>query len=358
MRYRYRDADVEGEVELTADALELRSNEGAPLVVPFRDIDSAYAADHRVHLTLFPPEALEIYFLGPRYVPFCDEFFEKRNAALVKELFLADRRRIETFQGRFARAGAAPLEGRIDLFPRALVFFPRTSDPFFLRIAEIEAIKADPQNYVVQVVADDTVDVNYLGLRFEEFQERLRRTRFDMERRCGRMLEKRIPGAGALAPRMLDGCVVSESEADRFWGPLENLVCRSEERAATYRYLQERATASAWIGIQEIGGSDLDEVEGETETQHLLWYYVPIGPVVAHEIVSEEDHATYFYRAEIPKINRAWAMLQFRRDVILNPEKYPAAVRKLPHLREVTDVFVGRAIHNESWTEQVGRLVG
>ncbi|MBI2900595.1 MAG: hypothetical protein HYY17_10445 [Planctomycetes bacterium] len=359
MRYLLRGADVEAEAALTDDAIELRPKQGQPLVVPYRDIDAAASAEYRIRLTLFPPGMLELYYLGPRFEGFCEEFFEKRNAALVRELFLADRTRIATFKGRFAREGSPPMDGRIDLFPRTIVFFPKAADPFFLRVAEIQGVRPDRENDLVEIRANETVTASYLGLRFEEFQERLMRTRSAMERRCARMLDALVPGAGVLAPRLLDGNVMQETCAAKFREPIEALVCRTAERDAAFRHLRSLAKRPLWLGIQETGGGDLDDVEGPLPPleAHRIWYYVPLGGVVAQEIVSEEDHATYFYRAEIPEINRMWALLQFRKDVILDPGKYPAAVRKLPHLREVTEAFAGRAVHDRSWEKRVAGFV-
>jgi hypothetical protein len=352
MRFLFRGRDLEGEADLADDALVLQPKKGAPIRIPFPDIDAALAADYRLKLTLHPPEPLELYYLGPRYEEFCSLFFEKRNAALARELFLADRKRIESFQGRFARPGLPPMDGRIDLFPRTIVFFPKVADPHFVRIADLTAVRGDKEHYLVELHAGDIVTVHYLGLRFEEFQERVRRTREAMEKRCARMLDSLSPGLGALGPRLLDGNILREDEAGPLWPKLESLVCLGGERTETYRHLRSLAKGPVWLGIQETGGDDLDELH-ESSGAHRIWYYVSLGPLTAQEVVSEEDHATYFFRADPPAINRAWVQLQFRKDVLLNPSKYPAAVRKLPHLREVTAALAGRAIHNDRWAEQV-----
>lgn len=337
MRFVHRGRDQEGDVDLTDDALVFRPK----LTVPLRDIERLSAADYRVRLTLHPPEALEIYHLGPRYAEFVDRLVEKRNAILARELFLADRKRIETFQGRIAAPGAPPVEGRIDLYPRTIVFHPKNADPLFLRVAEIDLVREDTEHYLVEVRGEFPVTVTHLGLKFEEFQERVKRTRAAMEQRTAKMLEGIAKGAGRLAPRMLDGAAIPEPDVPELAG----LLGRAEE----YRHLKSIASGPLWIGVQETAGSDLDDVGA-----HRLWYYVPLrGGRVAHEVVSEEDHATYVYRAEIPAINRVWSLIQFRKDVLLQPEKYPLAHRKLPHLREIAAAMVGRAIHNETWKDQL-----
>jgi len=359
MRYDTGDIDVEADAELTPDAIELRPKTGPPLTIRYVDIDSANAAQYRIRLQLFPRGEIDLYYFGQKYEAFCEDLFERRNASLVKELFLADRQRIATFKGRFTRIGAPAAEGRIDLFPRTIVFFPRWADPFFLRIAELAAVDPDVANYRVTVVADETIVVDRLGLRFEEFVERLRRTREMMERRCANMLDMLVPGAGALAPKMLDGEVIEPAAAGEFWTRLAALVCATDQRRASYAHVREIATAPLWLGVKEIGGSDTDDLSEDPPpgTQHMLWYYAPVRDMAVHEVVSEEDHATYVYRAGVVGINRAWASVQFRRAVLIDPDSYPAAYRKLPRLRALAGSLVGRAIHNERWAEQVDALV-
>jgi hypothetical protein len=359
MRYRWRGEEIEAEAALGDDALELRRASGSPLAIRYSDIDSAVAQDYRIRLTLFPEGEVELYYLAKRYEGFCEELFEKRNAALVRELFLADRVRIATFEGRFERPGAPAAEGRIDLFPRSLVFFPRWADPFFLRIAEVDGLRPDLENYRVELAGEEPLVVSFLGLRFEEFQERVARTREAMERRCAKMLEALVPGAGVLAPWMLDGRVISSAAAGAFWEKLEAQVTTTDERRAAHAHLKAVATAPLWLGVKETGGDDLDELKDDAPpaTQHLLWTYAPVRDLSVHEVVSAEDHATYVYRAPVARINRAWAMVQFRRDVLIHPEKYPAAYRRLPRLREVAGALKGRAIHNETWARQLDQLL-
>src|SRR5919197_745644 len=100
-----------------------------------------------------------------------------------------------------------------------------------------------------------------------------------------------------------------------------------------------------------------------------MWLFCPVGRAVAHEVTSEEGHATYLYRSDpgdlhrsIARLNRALLTLNFRREPIYAQaeeietgqfQKYRVAVRKLDYLRFARDSFLGRAIHNATWKAQV-----
>jgi hypothetical protein len=137
---------------------------------------------------------------------------------------------------------------------------------------------------------------------------------------------------------------------------------------------------------------------GEDETgrdRTIMWFFTPLTadgrPVnaVAQEITSEKGHATYVFRlmaparfeearaageaavggavaAGVARLNRALLTLNLRREPIyLSDEriatsryaKYRVALRKLDYLRWTREAFLGRAIHNATWEQQVRDLL-
>jgi hypothetical protein len=123
----------------------------------------------------------------------------------------------------------------------------------------------------------------------------------------------------------------------------------------------------------------------------ILWFFVPLADggrplnAVAQEVTSEQGHATYVFRlmpaaefesareagdevladavaASVAKLNRALLTLNFRREPIyLTDEqiatgrwaRYRAAIRKLDYLQWTRAAFLGRAIHNTTWEQQL-----
>ena len=66
--------------------------------------------------------------------------------------------------------------------------------------------------------------------------------------------------------------------------------------------------------------------------------------------------------AAVARLNRALLTLNFRREPIYLPDeqiatgryqRYRAAVRRLDYLRRTRKAFLGRAIHNDAWEQQL-----
>jgi hypothetical protein len=148
------------------------------------------------------------------------------------------------------------------------------------------------------------------------------------------------------------------------------------------------AAAPPGGGDENLAGVTEDET-GRDKT--ILWFFVPLADggrplnAVAQEVTSEQGHATYVFRlmpaaefesareagdevladavaASVAKLNRALLTLNFRREPIyLTDEqiatgrwaRYRAAIRKLDYLQWTRAAFLGRAIHNTTWEQQL-----
>jgi hypothetical protein len=136
--------------------------------------------------------------------------------------------------------------------------------------------------------------------------------------------------------------------------------------------------------------------EGETgRDRTILWFFTPLAEggeprnAVAQEITSEKGHATYVFRLMAPeqfeaaraagpeasagavaeavaRLNRALLTLNFRREPIYLTDdqiatgryaKYRVALRKLDYLQWTRAAFLGRAVHNATWEQQVQDLL-
>jgi hypothetical protein len=158
---------------------------------------------------------------------------------------------------------------------------------------------------------------------------------------------------------------------------------------------RQPAASSGSEGSSE-SGDDEESVAGVTEDETgrdraILWFFIPLADggkslnAVAQEITSEKGHATYVFRlmppeqfetaraagdaalagavtAAIARLNRALLTLNFRREPIYLTDdqiatgrwaRYRAAVRKLDYLQWARSAFLGRAIHNTTWEQQL-----
>jgi hypothetical protein len=135
-----------------------------------------------------------------------------------------------------------------------------------------------------------------------------------------------------------------------------------------------------------------EDLTGRDKT--ILWFFTPLADggrplnAVAQEITSEKGHATYVFRlmpteqfeaarssggapladavaAAVARLNRSLLTLNFRREPIYLTDdqiatgrwaRYRAAVRKLDYLQWTRAAFLGRAIHNTTWEQQLLEL--
>lgn len=198
------------------------------------------------------------------------------------------------------------------------------------------------------------------------------------------------------------------------WPALEQVVVADERRRAAFDHLTQLSQPQfVYLGIRggappeekdEATPSEAEESEAETATTEsaevpvgeapklakaeealekatppaTFWFLVafPDRRALAYEVTSEADHATYFYRLPsdqpeaveryVRMASRAMQALNFRREVINAPEeeiisgklsRYRVAWRKLPYLRRLRADFLGRAIHNATWEQQVVKLL-
>ena len=177
---------------------------------------------------------------------------------------------------------------------------------------------------------------------------------------------------------------------DALMGQMKDLMAGVAEDAA--QRAADRAVAGAadaQVGdAEESADAGAEQGEGPEKPASVLWYFMPLADgrrplnAVAQEVTSEGGKATYVFRlldqhefisldgeelaaavtAAISRLNRALLTLNFRREPIyladeqINTGKYAryrVALRKLDYLRWARSAFLGRAIHNESWEQQL-----
>jgi hypothetical protein len=163
------------------------------------------------------------------------------------------------------------------------------------------------------------------------------------------------------------------------------------------------ADASAMGGEKEaVSPEPTSDSTGEQESdqeQALYWFFFPLATqpgaqapanVVAWESTSHSGRATYFFRilpeneagklndpenyggiveSAVHRLNRALLLLNFRREPIYLPDdsletqfryrRYAIACRKIPVLRELRALYIGRAVHTtqEGWQKQLEAIV-
>jgi hypothetical protein len=408
---------VRGRATITAEALILEPDDppGPPVTVDFADIETASIGQVDVDLSTFDGVVYHLSHLAERFDPFAAAFGAARNERWVRGLLYRDQQLEREFRGEVEReAGGRFVRDKavLRLYPSSLVALCATSDPFSISFHDMGEVTFDDAAYALRIGMPEggAVSLYRLGGRFDEFERVLARLRQDLRTRVAAGLRALVPSLGeadALALARVAGHgraftrVEAEAAAAGSWEPLSSAVLGTPELQQTLEYLARRAPAGGvFLGLaveSEPEASpalvpDAPPVAAEATARkdrpdpkaageatatkpYVSWFLVtrPDAGKLAFEVTSEEGHATYVFRVdparateEARKIGRALVALNFAREPIYLPldqlergvrRRYQLAVRKLPYLNDLRERFVGRAIHNITWQQQVDTLL-
>lgn len=392
-------------VEVEADAISIAPESGAAISLPFVDVTDLHDDNYTLRLTDFAGHRYDLSMLGTAYGQIAAEIRKRRNDALQKDLLLTGVKLADTYPGKlFGGPEPAPVE--IRLFEDSLVVVPERAQMFGVPYSFVESVEWNEELYQTTVRTDDGAALvfGHLAKRSEEFRDELNRLLDALAARTARTLTELLPGVdpstvAKLGAVMRDGRAVQQTAIDAvdpsLWPKLEDAVVGTTDLRASYDHLKAMTPAGAMaLGIKAVksegedpdagdaGAPPADQPEGSPDApaakgNHHLWFFAPVlnkGNAIAHEITSEEGHATYLYRTapdevatSMAKINRAILALNFRREPIYATEeeiqtgrfqRYRVALRSLESLRFARERYLGRAIHNASWAEQVDQAVG
>ena len=381
---------VAASVEVGDDAVSIVPEGGDPVSLPFVDVTDLFDDNYTLRLTDHTGKRFDLSMLGKAYGQVAEEVRKRRNDALQRELLLTGVRLADTYPGKLF-GGAEPVDVEIRLFEDSLVVVPELAQMFGIPYSFVEGVDWNEELYQATVRADDgqALTFGHLAKRSEEFRDELNRLMDALANRTAQTLGALLPGVaadtvGKLAGVMRDGRAVQQSAVDAIdpslWPLLETAVVGTDELRETYEHLKSMTPA----GQMALGVKSVKAVEAEpgeeppppAQGDNHLWFFAPVlekGNAIAHEITSEEGHATYLYRTardevarSMARINRAILTLNFRREPIYASEeeiqtgkfsRYRVALRSLDYLRFARERFLGRAIHNASWAQQIDDAV-
>ena len=402
-------------IEVAEEAIEISSNGGGLVSLSLVDVEDVHDDDYSLRLTDHTGRRYELTMLGRAYGQVLADLRKRRDAVLERDLLLKGVKLRDSFPGKLF-GGETPVPVQIRLYEDLLVVVPERGQMFGVPSSFIERVDWDESLYQVHVVTDDGRDLvfGHLAKRSEEFRDELRRLLEELTKRTAATLRKLLPGldegsVGPLASLMRDGRAAQRWQVDAIdpsiWTRLEQAAAGTDELRAAYDALTA-ITVEPWaaFGVKAVAPEEAPEeaaqeapeaardsvsspaaAEGEVTD---LWYFCPLqidgrpANAVAQEVASASGHATYLFRllpperfaalggeelaAEVARsirsLNRALLQLNFRREPIYLPEdqiasgpyaRYRVALRKLDYLRATREAFLGRAIHNATWEDQV-----
>lgn len=396
---------ADGSARLDEENLSIFPKFGDPLFIPLRDIMSISEGDYKIHLALPSEEDLIIFDLGYKHEDFLRVLSRLRNELLLKDLLMEESLRKSGMEAEFVYYDENGVETRVGrceprLYDTALVVIPDKGDILRIPYSYISEIRAEQYTLVLATDFGEKYVFSGLGRQYDTFINTLSEIMNELSLKVQSSLKELLPQVNPSIIR----------KAARFM----------REGKAARRYDLESVSSDLWVGLEkklDAAGikEEYDFLKSMAQEEKMciglkrgllgdltgeyIWFLIPIystnpkepGNAVAMEAVSGEGggKATYFFRIVsrgdypnyqsleelhgevdhfINRMNRCMLAINFRREPIYLPEerldepryqKYKYAIAKIPSLRELRRLFIGRVIHSsfEQWGRDVMDLL-
>ena len=391
----------EAAAKLTNEALRIEPTFGETLSVPYRDILELAGSDYRIHVSLSSGDTLTLFNLGYRYEDFLREFSGHRNDVILKDMLVQKKPKLAGIDAVFSyidENGEERQGGDCELrfYETAIVIVPEMGEIVRVPHSYVQGIREDDYTLIVETEFGEQIRLSMMGAKYNQVKNALNRMTHELIAKSQATLKQLLPGANPMVIRKV-ARVMREGKAARridiesisgdLWKELEGKLSALGVKEE-YEYLKSLSQEERMcIGFKR-------DLMGEL-TGEYVWFLIPIygtdprkpGNAVAMEAASAEGggKATYFFRIvsreEYPgyedisdlhdvyeelleTINRCMLEINFRREPIYLPDeslkdpryaRYRYAVDRMPSLRTLRRLFIGRVSHRtrEQWREDV-----
>ena len=393
------------QARLEEEVLSILPEFGEAFIFSLRDILEVSQANYKIHLHLTSKEKLTLFDLGYSYEDFLRVLSRLRNQLLLKDMLMHETVRKTGTQAEFVyfdETGKQLQKGNCEpqLYETGVVVIPEKGEIVRIPYSDLSEIREEDFTLVINTESGEKIVFSKMGRQFDPFKKTLSDLMNELTLKVQSCFKELLPKADPSVIRraarfMKEGKAARRSDIEsispELWKELEKklgTVGIEEE----YGFLKSLAQQEKLcIGLKR---GLLGDLTGE-----YLWFLIPIygmnpeepGNAVAMEAASAEDggKATYFFRIVsrkdyqnfknvedlhrevenfIKRTNRCMLAINFRREPIYLPDerleepqyqKYKFAIAKIPALRELRELFVGRVIHSspEQWKQDVMDLL-
>jgi hypothetical protein len=399
------DEEIEGGDEahalLSKENLSVKPKFGESLVIPYRDIVELSEGDYRIQLNLTSNEKLILFNLGYRYEDFLRELNRLRNAVLLKDMLIDEKLRKSEVEASFQYLDEDNEELRkgkckLRVYETSIVVIPEKGEIFRIPYSDVSKIHEEDYTLIVSTEFGEKIIFSMIGAQLNPVKKALSDMMNELSEKTQNSLKKLLPEANPSVIRraarfMKEGKAAKRSDIESvspsLWLELEKKLSTLGVKDE-YDFLKSLSQPDKLcIGLTRGLMGDL--------TGEYIWFLMPIysvdpekpGNAIAMEAATGEGggRATYFFRivsrkdyslyenledlhSEVDRvlklINRCMLEINFRREPIYLPDerldeprysRYKHAFQKLPSLRILRQLFIGRVIHlsNEQWKEDV-----
>lgn len=405
--------DVSGQVlgkgdaqaRLEEESISILPRFGEPLFFSLRDILEISEGDYKIHLTLTSKEKLTIFNLGYKHEDFLRVLSRLRNEMLLKDMLMHETLKKSGAEAEFVYfddGGNEKQRGKCEprLYETAVVVIPEKEE--LVRIPYSDILEIRDENFTLVITTDfgEKFVFSEMGRQFDPFTKTLSDLINELSLKVQSSLKELLPKSDPSVIRraarfMKEGKAARRADIESISPELWVELGKKLEVAGIkeeYDFLKSLSQQQKLcIGLKR---GLLGDLTGE-----YIWFLIPLystnpnepGNAVGMEAISGEGggKATYFFRIVsrknypnfkrledlhrevdnfIKRMNRAMLAINFRREPIYLPDerleepqyqKYKFAIAKIPALRELRQLFIGRVIHSspEQWKQDVMDLL-
>ncbi len=383
---------------------------GEPILFSPREILEFSEGDYTINLTLTSKEKLVLSKLGGNFENFSRILSKARNEVIIKDMLMYESMRIGGLKGSYEFNGKSG-NCELRLYDSGLVVVVERGEPIRVHYSNITGVA--PEDYAITLIMENggKLTISKMGSQLDPFKKALNDAMNELNLKAQDLIKSVAPQADSSMARraarlMRDGKAARKADLDVIspfiWHGLEKKI---EEIGILeeYKFLRSLAQQEKmcvglkrglmgdftgdylWI-LAPVQGSNAIVLEavavGEGESVEPLASATE-GSEPAPENTEEASAgsgrwATYVFRAAdgganidqfVKTLNDCMLSINFRREPIFLSDadlelpkniNYWYSVQKLPSLRELRGLFVGRVIHvnKEQWQKGVKDVIG
>lgn len=364
----------EAKCDLSKDSLTILPKLGEPIYFSLRDIVKVTQENYRITLSLTSNETLVLADLGYQYEDFLRQLLKERNRMVLSDELIKEEAKktfsdiqYESISGKRRGKGECELK----IYGDKLVMIPKNQEPVKIYLNEV--VKVEDKDFSISIAAKEiTVKLLQLGERHDQIvnllSEVINASSANIQQTLQELFPTINPSLIRSASRLLkEGRTAKKADIEKIspkiWEEMEKKLGRLGVKEE-YDYLCAKAAKDlVSIGLKKDNGIEF------------IWFLIPIDKkVIALESATAEDDgkATYFFRTEkgrvdetLAEINDAMIKSNFKREPVYFPDEkisgtpYEIALKKIPELKRLRSLFIGRVIHTstETWQKNVDKLL-
>jgi len=399
--------------KIDEENISILPESGNSMIFPLRDIIRITAEEYKIYIRVFSGEEAVLSGLGYQFEDFMRVLSGARNELLLKDMLMNESIRKSGIDGVYTvkdKSGSEKETGKCELKlgETGIIIIPEKDEIRRVPYCDVIGFEEKDCTLSLRLETGEGLILSRMVRRFDAVKKTISDSMNELSEKVQSCLKELVPDESPLVLRkvsffMREGKAARRSDIEGISAPF---FLKIEEKIAfsgikdEYRFLKDMSRQEKiCVGLKRGLMGDL--------TKEYIWFLIPLygtdkkkmGNAVAMESIiggegengeeEEKGRATYFFRimgrkeyaginsmeeldgrtdAFIETMNRCMLAINFRREPIYLPEeklqepryvRYRYAIRKIPSLGVLRNLFIGRVIHSscDQWKKDVNALL-